>query len=328
MMKLEDSTGLSWPKGAMTMFGQNPLDDVRRAFRAILTNQVAHWAPRLYVRWTGQTGRGSAHESPRDIAEYFRRCFEDYFRVMGVPPEGVPAFLNGKQLLEYGPGDVPGVAVLMVAHGAESVVCVDRFPLLALSATNVEVLRCLLQGLEGEVRRRAESCFVSGGDPATGLSASRIRYRIRPSGLSGLQDAVDLIFSRSVLEHVDDVTATCADMYAALHEGGLAVHKVDLESHGLHRTNSLDFLTWPPGLWSWMYSNRGVPNRWRVDRHRQAIVASGLRALSLQPTLLADPGEMQAVRPHLSGPFKSISDEDLSWLGFWAVLQKAAPARK
>jgi hypothetical protein len=306
------------------MFGQNPVGDARRALRGMLTNQVARWAPRLYVRWTDQTGRGAEQESPREIAAYFRRCFEDYFRVVDVRPERIPAFLKGKHLLEYGPGDVPGVAVLMVAHGAESVVCVDRFPLLALSPVNVEVLRCLLQGLDGEARRRGESCFVSSGDPASGFSP-RLRYLIRPSGLSGLCEAVDLIISRAVLEHVDDLAATYADMYSALNVGGLAIHEVDLESHGLHVGNPLDFLTWPPLLWSLMYSNKGAPNRWRVDGHRQAIRASGLRTLSLQPTVLADPREMQQVRPHLPGPFKAISDEDLSWLGFWGVLQKGTP---
>jgi SAM-dependent methyltransferase len=305
------------------MFGQNPVKDARRAVRAILGNQVAHWAPRLHARLTGETGRGTEQGSPQDVAEYFRSCFEDYFRALDVAPKAVPAFLDGKRLLEYGPGDVPAVALLMVAHGAESVVCVDRFPLLDLSETNGAVVRSLLQGLDGERRRRAESCFVSSGDPESGLS-SRIRYLIRPSGLSGLRDAVDLVLSRSVLEHVDDLPATFADMYAALREGGLAVHKVDLKSHGLHKDNSLDFLTWPQGLWSLMYSNRGVPNRWRIDTHRRAMAASGLHALSLRPTLVADPREMQDVRPHLSRPFRSISDEDLSWLGYWAVLQKGA----
>jgi hypothetical protein len=308
------------------MFGQNPMNDARRAVRAMLGNQVAHWAPRLHARVTGETGRGSEPASPAEIAAYFRSCFDEYFRAAGIRPEAIPAFLDGKHVLEYGPGDVPAVAMLMVAHGAESVVCVDRFPLLALSPTNVEVLRGLLQGLDGERRRRGESCFASSGDPSSGLSP-RIRYLIRRSGLSGLQGAVDLIVSRSVLEHVDDLAATFADMFAALRVDGLAIHKVDLKSHGLHGSNSLDFLTWPRGLWTLMFSNKGAPNRWRIDRHREAISRSGLRAVSLEPTRLADPREIEEVRPHLSRPFRSISDEDLSWLGYWAVLQKEARTR-
>ena len=306
----------------MTMYGQNPIEDAKRAARAIVTDQLARWAPKLYVRLTGQTGRGAGKDSTREAADYFRRCFEDYFEILQIAPENIPTYLAGKRVLEYGPGDIPGVALLMVAHGAESVVCVDRFPLLALSPKNIEVLRHLLEGLEGEARQHAEGCFLAKGDPSSGFSP-RIRYLIRPSGLSSLRTAVDLVISRAVLEHVDDLSATFDDMYEALRDGGLAAHEVDLKSHGLHRKNPLDFLTWPPRLWSLMYAHKGVPNRWRVNRYREVIFASGLKTMLMQPTLLAEKRDLDEVRPHLALPFQNISDEDLSWLGFWMVLEKA-----
>lgn len=300
------------------------LSDARRVAQAVLTNQLARLAPRLYVRLTGQTGRGSEAESAAHIAAYFRQCFEDYFRILQVAPDQVEHYLAGKRVLEYGPGDVPGVALLMVAHGAEQVVCVDRFPLVSLSAKNVEVLEQLVNGLQGRARTRALSCFATPGEPASGLGSERIDYRIRSNGLSGLAQAVDLIISRAVLEHVNDLSATFADMQRALRPGGVAVHQVDLKSHGLHQREILDFLTWSPRLWQWMYSGKGVPNRWRVDRYRQAVAENGLQTLLLEPTLCADPQEVAAVRPYLAAPFRALSDADLACLGFWLVCQKAA----
>lgn len=304
------------------MYGQNPKDDIKRAARAILTDQLARWAPRFYVRLTGQTGRGAEGDSAREVADYFKRCFAEYFGVLQVWPENISTFLSGKQVLEYGPGDVPGVALLMVAHGAESVTCVDRFPLLTLTPKNTEIMELLLDSLAGEARQRADGCFLEKGRPSSGFSP-RIRYLIRPSGLSGFRDAVDLVISRAVLEHVDDLPATLADMYQALREGSVAVHEVDLKSHGLHRRNPLDFLTWPPHLWLWMYAHKGVPNRLRVNHYREAITASGLNALLMRPTLLAEKKDMEEVRPYLALPFQNISDEDLAWLGFWMVLKKS-----
>lgn len=303
------------------MYGQNPIDDIKRAMRAIITDQLARWAPQFYVRITGQTGRGAEEDSAREVAEYFNRCFDEYFDVLQVRPENIPTFLSGKRVLEYGPGDVPGVALLMVAHGAESVACVDRFPLLALSPKNIEIMELLLDSLAGEARQRADDCFLETGRPSSGFSP-RIRYLIRPSGLSGLRNAVDLVISRAVLEHVDDLPATFADMYQALREGSLAVHEVDLKSHGLHRRNPLDFLTWPPRLWLWMYAHKGVPNRLRVNHYRDAITASGFVTMLMQPTLFANEQDIAEVRRHLAAPFKDISDQDLSWLGFWIVLKK------
>lgn len=301
------------------MYGQHRMDDAKRIIHAMLTDQIAHFAPRLYVKLTGQTGRGAARESAREIADYFKQCFEEYFQALQVAPREIGRYLARKRVLEYGPGDLPGVALLMVAHGAESATCVDRFPLMSASPRNIEVLRRILDGLQGEERERAASCFVRFDDPASGLNEQRIRYLVRPSGLSGLRDAADLIISRAVLEHVNDLSATFADMRNALTGAGVAVHQVDLKSHGLHRRNPLDFLSWPTHWWSRMYGHKGVPNRWRINRYREALAETGLRTLVLEPTLLADKRDIEEVRPHLATPFRAVSDEDLSWLGFWLV---------
>lgn len=305
------------------MYGENRLDDVKRIVRAVATDQLARFTPRLYIKLTGQTGRGAEEESPEQIAHYFQTCFQDYLAILQIVPANAESFLAGKRVLEYGPGDVPGIAVLMIAHGAEQVFCVDRFPMMTLSAKNVEVLTCLLDGLDGEAKWRAESCFRETGRIVSGLSERRIRYLVRPSGLSGLTGAVDLVISRAVLEHVDDLSATFNDMYNALSKGGVALHQVDLKSHGLHRRNPLDFLTWPPYLWKWMYGHKGVPNRWRVDRYRQVVRESGLNMTLLEPTGRANAADVEEVRSRLPASFRDVSSEDLSWLGFWLVCRKA-----
>ncbi|PKO73633.1 MAG: hypothetical protein CVU23_01685 [Betaproteobacteria bacterium HGW-Betaproteobacteria-17] len=71
-----------------------------------------------------------------------------------------------------------------------------------------------------------------------------------------------------------------------------------------------------------MYSEKGVPNRLRVNAYRDAVAQSGLEILTLKPTLLASPDDVCAVRPELATPFKDLSEEDLSWLGFWLVCRK------
>lgn len=293
----------------------------------MLTDQLAHLAPRLYIKLTGQTGRGASRESAQQIADYFKKCFDEYFQTLGVEPGQISHYLAGKRILEYGPGDVPGVALLMIAHGADSVVCVDRFPMVSISTTNAEVFARLMDGLDEEAKARAASCFLKPGDPASGLCEQRIRYLVRPGGLSGLSNAVDLIISRAVLEHVNDLHATFADMHDALSDAGVAIHQVDLKSHGLHRDNPLDFLTWPDYWWSWMYAHKGMPNRWRVNRYRETLSANSLRTTLLKPTILADQRDIEEVRPYLAAPFRAVSDEDLSWLGFWLVCDKTTQAQ-
>jgi len=294
-----------------------------RVLRAMAANQLARFAPGLYVRLTGQTGRGAAaEEAPADIAQYFRDCVDAYFEHLHIAPADAQAFLAGKTLMEYGPGDLPGVAALMVARGAHKVYCVDRFPLVNLSPKNARVLGDLIEGSHGQERSRLLACLAKPDNPAAGFAPDRIEYLVRPSGLSGLRDAVDLVFSRAVLEHVDDLEATFADMTAALRPGALAIHQVDLRSHGLHMSNPLDFLAWSRTLWQLMYSEKGVPNRWRIDKYRSILQRLPADVLELQPTKLAAQEHVTAVRAALAPAFQPLSDEDLSWLGFWLVMRK------
>jgi hypothetical protein len=297
------------------------LGNLSRIARAIVSDQIAWLAPALYVRLTGQTGRGEEVGSHL-TADYFRSCFDAYFRELNIAPADIPAYLHGKQVLEYGPGDMPGVALLMLAHGAQRVICVDRFPLLRLSAHNIAVFEALLAGLTPPQRTRAAQCFVTPGAPASGCNPAYLSYHVTPDGLSGLHDWADLIISRAVLEHVNDLDATFVDMHAALRPAATAIHLVDLRSHGLHRDNPLDFLCWPTWLWAWMYGHKGVPNRWRVDRYRAALHASGLETLALRPVELAAPALIDAVRPKLAAPFRALNDQDLSWLNFWLICRK------
>jgi len=304
------------------MYGLHPLADATRAAKAILTNQIARFSPRLYVNLVGETGRGYAEERPQDVATYFRECFRDYFSVLGIAPEHIDEFLSGKRIVEYGPGDILGMALLLVAHGCEKVTCVDRFPLLSYSEKNAAILQDLLDGLDEEARERAAACFTVPGKPASGLRDGPIDYVNSTDGFCGLDDQVDLIFSRAVLEHVNDLPGSFADMQRALVAGGRMVHQIDLKSHGLHRQNPLDFLTWPPGLWGMMYSHKGVPNRCRVSDYRRALATSGFVKFRMQPINQAPKEVIDTVRPHLATPFRSMSDEDLSWLEFWLVADK------
>lgn len=304
------------------MFGEDLLADFIRFVKAFLTNQYARFAPRRYVELTEQTGRGSGEETPNEIAGYFRACFDDYFTRLGIANEGIDSFLAGRCALEYGPGDLPGVAFLMYAHGADKVYCVDRFPLMKWSEKNIAVVRCLFDGLPEILKDRAKASFNDYGEPSSGFKSDHIEYLVRPSGLSGLKGVVDLCYSRAVLEHVDDLVATFKDMDEALATEGVVIHKIDLRSHGLHRHNPLDFLTWPVLLWRLMYSQKGVPNRWRVNRYREVLAMTGLKVQRMEPTECLVQETVTEVQPHLAKPFRGVSDYDLSWTGFWLIASK------
>jgi SAM-dependent methyltransferase len=293
-----------------------------RITRAIATNVLAYLAPRYYLKITEQTGRGDGDTEPEQVAEYFYQCFKDYIDQLSLSLDQTSGFLKGKTLLEYGPGDTPGVALLFYAFGAESIVLVDRFPMLKLDTNNLTIISALMEKLSEPEKARVARAFKKTGNPESGFKEEVIRYRTHPKGLSDLHESIDMVYSRAVLEHVIDLEASFRDMFNALKPGGIAVHQVDLKSHGLHKNSPLDFLIWPSWLWWAMYSGKGVPNRWRIDKYRDILSETGLVTTELKSTAAAAQRDIVSVRTKLASTFSGISDQDLSCLGFWLHFYK------
>lgn len=314
--------------GGVDVYSESRKRDVVIFTKAVLTNQVARYFPKLYVKMTKQTGRGENEGTPDETAQYFLTCVEDYRKQLGLTALRFRSFLAGKDILEYGPGDTLGVAVILFAYGASSVHCVDRFPLSAASPHSLNVYRSLLAQFEAKDRARAASLFKTAGDPASGFSETGVRYSITPHGLSGESNKYDIIISRAVLEHVNDLDGTFGDVARALKRGGTSLHKVDLSSHGLDRNHPFDFLTWPEWAYRLMYSHKGLPNRWRVNHYQKAAIRAGLSASGIQPTDTIDAKVVSRIADALPPRLADTPREVLGWRGFWMTLEHEAARQK
>ena len=306
-----------------TMYTENIGQDGYRFAKALLTNQMARFAPKLYLSLMHETGRGDSEAAPAATADYFFRCFNDYGQHLGLDGDQFACFLQGKAVLEYGPGDVLGVALLMYANGADFVHCVDRFPRKKISTKNIDIYNKILDRLGSEQRNRAIHAFNECGDPGSGFKPSIINYAVTTDGLIGRKSAYDLIVSRAVLEHVNHLESTILDNAQALRPDGVAIHNVDLKSHNLDRYRPFDFLTWPESAYRLMNSHKGRPNRWRVDKYRECVARSGLRFKALAHTGKLNDEEIDRIRPNLATNFRNLPTEELTWLGFWMVLEQA-----
>lgn len=301
------------------MYTENPRRDAILFCRAFLSNLLALFAPKLYVNLTHQTGRGQ-EEGALEIANYFIGCFHDYLEHLGLDKEDPESYFKDKVVLEYGPGDILGLSLLLYAYGAKKVHCVDRFPLSKLSNKNIDVYAHLLNSLDGKKRKRAENAFKESGNPASGFNENAVIYKVTKNGLSGVLNEYDLIISRAVLEHVNDLKGTMLDIKQSMREGGISIHKVDLKSHGLDRYRDLDFLTWPKTIYKLMYSHKGFPNRWRVNSYRELAESSDLYVKKLIPNGRLNSKKIDRIYNKVAKEFRHISPDELSWLGFWIHL--------
>ena len=305
----------------MRMYSENPILDIFHFTHAFLSNQLARYAPSLYIKLTRQTGRSKEVTNRCETAIYFIRCFSEYIDQIGLSINQSQEFLRGKRVLEYGPGDILGVALLMYAHGAESVHCVDRFPIEKKTRNNLQVYQFLLESIEGEKRARAKKAFNVAGRVESGFNPKAITYSVTPDGLAPNGLKYDLIISRAVLEHVNDLESTLNNISRVLKKDGISIHQVDLKSHGLDRYQTFDFLTWPEFLYRSMYSHKGFPNRWRIDKYKELIEKSGLSCNKFVPLGKLEREKIEIIKPKLAKQFRHLSPEELSWLEFWMVLE-------
>jgi SAM-dependent methyltransferase len=287
---------------------------------------------------SGSTARAM---SVSEALGYIRLVVDDYLR---HGAGGDADRIHGKDILEIGPGDNLGVAVLLLAKGARSVTTVDGFMPRADPQHNARVYGALYGSLTDPERERVREILTPGPDGTARVAGARLRslYGVRIDRDTMEVDAAryDIIVSRAVLEHVGDLEAGWRNMVRALRPGGEMWHQVDFRCHRLFEAiHPLYFLTIPEPIWRLVSRPDPTLNRRRPPTYRALLadsfaagrfyVTSVLNGPQLSPPaerLVAakhyQPEHVEAVesiRPRLLQPFRSCTTEDLLIAGGFIV---------
>jgi SAM-dependent methyltransferase len=222
--------------------------------------------------------------------------------------------LEGLRVLEIGPGDDLGIAMLFALAGASEVVVCDRFAV-----------------------RRDESRLT---DLAKKLD---LPPAYRPTIIDGVgaedaathfgSESFDLVYSVAVLEHVADLKSALSAVMTMLRPGGVTVHYVGGGDHGMFRSGGhhpLTYLTVPNFVYRAMTAHSGGPNRVHPADLRRIMEQEGpdyslsLTQVMTQP-FLAEPqslpvhvedypdllADVERIRHQLRQPFRSLPASEL-----------------
>ncbi len=289
------------------------------------------------VRGDIGTDSGAAHADwdVEDSLRYIRLVHGEY-----LEQAGVPGFFG--RVAEVGPGDSCGVALLMLADGAEQVDLVDRFYSKRDQSYHQTVYRKLIEEtpallLAGYDADLGEDAF-SGITRLYGDQASSEIFFLGRSGY-------DFIVSRAVMEHVTDPILSLQRMADALKPGGRLLHVVDLRDHGMftqYDFPELKFLGVPPLLYRQMTAETGRPNRAPLRLYREAFPQAAFKVTHLvgyghlpepmayneiPPAVRSEAVAAVAAQRGLLHPsFRSEADEDLAVSGFFMVFRKEEDA--
>lgn len=293
-----------------------------------------------------KTSHGSTHRNFNlsKSLDYINRVFNDYLKYASLSSR---AFM-GKKILEIGPGDNLGVALMFLANGASKVVTLDKFYSKRDSEKEKKIYQKLREGLDGKAKHSFDEAVPL--DKNIKISPNRLKC-IYGEGIENTENLFkpnffDFIVSRAVLEEIYDLDSAFSNMDRILKPGGFLLHKIDLRDYkmfsgaGMH---PLDFLTIPNFLYRLMTQHSGRPNRKLVNYYRKKMSELGYDAKIFITHILGVKEEIlslkensnldidysdfilslvKEIRPRLQPEFKKMSDEELIISGIFLVAKK------
>lgn len=132
------------------------------------------------------------------------------------------------------------------------------------------------------------------------------------------KDSIDIVFSRSVLEHIplQGLEPIMTEMHRILKPDGAMVHTIDLSDHWEHSDKSIsriNFLKFPAWWWRVINSPIAYQNRIRFPEYVELIKKSGFLFKEVRANV-----DKQALlttnKIHISKNFRKFTREDLSIL--------------
>ncbi len=301
---------------------------------------------RKFLKGNFESASGSTHKqfAISDSLKYIDNVFNDYLKYSGLSTEDI----QGKKILEIGPGDNFGVALKFLVNGAEQVVSLDKFFSERDPKQQLQIYEAMREGLNDQQKYIFDE-VISFGDTIE-FNAKKLKYiyghGIEEAGGMFEAESSDFIVSRAVVEHLYDTDTAFQVMNNLLIKGGYMLHKIDLRDHGLFTEGGmhpLTFLTIPDPIYKLMTYNCGKPNRRLVNYYKHKMEELGYGMKIFVTHLIGREEELiphketlefnadyststisilQQIRPKLIRRFKNVPDEELMIAGIFLITKK------
>ncbi|MBD2183568.1 class I SAM-dependent methyltransferase [Planktothrix sp. FACHB-1355] len=231
--------------------------------------------------------------------------------------------VTGKVCLELGTGNSPDIAFLMLLAGASRSIMVDTEPFMKVpfqEGKEYEELVSYLRSIETDrIKFPQLTAHLNGVD--LNEIARRLEYVNYDGVHLPLPDAsVDIIYSKSVLEHVREPAQLFQELRRISKPEAIHLHIVDLRDHfhikddNTVNGNWLEFLEYDEEAWARRcVKTHGWCNRLRLPSWYPIVQESGFAIL--QENIVRIPLPTQS----LPDTIKSVKDLDAAW--WWVLLQ-------
>lgn len=240
--------------------------------------------------------------------------------ILGLSTE--PDFFVGKNVLEVGPGPDLMLGLLTLEYGVASYQAIDYFPVLSAPQWFYQKMS---ETLSNPAAIKAASELSHHDSGAKEVNVTNLSYKIL--GIEKLGEThkeYDLIFSKDVLEHVDDLNTAFEKMSQSLAPAGRMIHKIDFQTHTsfIQEADKLNFLRYSEYIYKKFVKFRGGPNRLRLPELLDIAKSKGFRIEKIYINKEMTPSELAEVKPYLSQYYKNFPESALMPLSAWVIFSK------
>lgn len=208
--------------------------------------------------------------------------------------------VEGKSIVEFGPGDTLAAGLAMLASGATRYAALDRF-VPDYSSAKAKLWYRGVRDAWGQ--SFPDRPWPQDLDPTRFPEDFSDRILLLDGSVEEARSSerFDIVTSWQVGEHVNDIFSFARLTASLLKEDGVAVHRVDFGPHDCWRgyDDPLTFLRFSPSAWRAMGSHRGFPNRRRFHEFMRAWDAAGL-SVQCEDIVPFDENKIDFARVHSS----------------------------
>jgi SAM-dependent methyltransferase len=233
--------------------------------------------------------------------------------------------LQGQVLLELGPGQTPDLLFAALLYGVRRAVGVDVVPYLSESVRRVWTYTATREWIAARLATGQlpsdSGLRLSRYEGQASISEDDLKLSLYDGQTIPLPDnSVDIIWSKSVLEHVRFPTELINEMCRVLRPEGVMCHIIDLRDHYTFGKDMdwLRFLRYSNKLWESMTSRRSAwTNRLRAPQWDEIFAAAGV--VPVAKRLERAELHPQFSRKRLATKFRTFTDEELCVAWYRAV---------
>jgi SAM-dependent methyltransferase len=261
--------------------------------------------------------------SQREINDAIEFTINNVGYIIGFLPNESPIYLNGKTILEIGPGQDFGVPLLLMGFGVTKAILIDKFFCEWNENFHPEYYRKLL----GKAQQSyPETDFKDLKNVIKSNSHISDRLELFTFGLENAssipKESVDISFSNACFEHLEDSQAAVKELGRITKFGGLGFHQIDFRDHRNY-DKPLEFLTMP----DWLFKKALVltkachGNRLRYTEFAHFFEESGFDQ-SFSADMFCEENYLKNILSRANSKYKKMPLDSINVLGGRFFLKK------